>query len=109
MKALLLHEGRHPIGLVIVGDEAVTHRLDVYEGARDGAIDERRVRPPAERIRVGHLPDIHHLPLALQMLDDLLVRVLDELAFVLLHLIREAAVRVQRADQRLAFLDNAVR
>mmetsp|Transcript_53427 Transcript_53427/g.138155 ORF Transcript_53427/g.138155 Transcript_53427/m.138155 type:complete len:362 (+) Transcript_53427:2201-3286(+) len=109
VKALLLHERRHPVRLRVVREQPLTERLDVDKRARHGAVDERRVRPPAERVRVIDLADGDHAPLPLEELDDLLVGVLHKLAGELGHLGREAAVGVERADERLSLLDDAVR
>ena len=52
-------EVAHPVGLLVVGDKLVLDRLDVDEGAGDGAVDKRRVRAPAEGVGVVDHADAH--------------------------------------------------
>ena len=43
---------RYPVSLLVIDEEFLLDFFDLDEPARDGLVDERRVAPPAERVRV---------------------------------------------------------
>mmetsp|Transcript_41508 Transcript_41508/g.130922 ORF Transcript_41508/g.130922 Transcript_41508/m.130922 type:complete len:397 (-) Transcript_41508:157-1347(-) len=108
LEALLTYVARHPVRLLVVGDQLLLDGLDRHEGARDGAVDERRVRAPAEGVRV--VDDVHldDAPLRLEVGNDVLVRLLDAQPLPFGYLVAEPSVRVDWAYERLAAPDHSV-
>mmetsp|Transcript_50895 Transcript_50895/g.114448 ORF Transcript_50895/g.114448 Transcript_50895/m.114448 type:complete len:741 (+) Transcript_50895:1036-3258(+) len=109
VKALLLDEGGHPVGLVVAVDQVLPLLLDLDEPAWHGLVDQRSVRAPAMRIVVDLSPIEHQAALLLEVLLDVLVCSLHVLALEVGHLLREAAIVVDGAyHARPVLLDDAM-
>ena len=63
---------RRTVSLLVVLDEALLDALDGHESARHRAVDERRVRAPAEGVRVAVRIRSKDAAFLLQSLNDLL-------------------------------------
>mmetsp|Transcript_22495 Transcript_22495/g.73070 ORF Transcript_22495/g.73070 Transcript_22495/m.73070 type:complete len:643 (+) Transcript_22495:1232-3160(+) len=109
VEAVLLDVRRHPVRLFVVGNEAVLDGRDVHEEGGDRFVDERRVRPPAEGVRVHEHGSLDEAAFRLDGGDNLLVRSLDVEPFELLHRRAEAPVRVHGIGKLAAALHHAVR
>ena len=109
-ETLLLDEVGNPVGLTVVLQQSLDHSLHSDEPRGNGAIDQRRVTSPAERVRVTKDRALDQPFGFLQILDDLLVRGFDVFAGEVRHFRREMTSSIDRTDQRTrVFVDHPVR
>lgn len=99
-KALFAHIIRRPVHTCIVFEHALAQILHPHIPRVDGAVDQRRVGAFAEGIAMldGRLVD--QLAAMLERLDDRLVGIFAELAFVVRHQAGKFAVLIEWIDQR---------
>lgn len=65
----------HPVGLLVVLEQALLDLLHVDEPRGHGLVDEGLVRAPAERVRVLQLRPVDQAAALLKVLDDRRLRV----------------------------------
>ncbi len=95
---------RHPVDLLVQGHQPVLVLAGADVPGLLGPVDQGGVTAPAEGVGVLVGPGLVEQPPGLEILDDLRVRVLDELAGPGLHLGLEAAGRVHRLEDRQVVL-----
>jgi len=98
----------HPVGLVVVDEKLGLEVLDSHEPARHGLVQERRVRSPAERVRVLQGGLGMQALVVLEVLDDVLVGVFDVLAGEVADILRKQTTRVDRTDDWAFLVDDIV-
>ena len=75
---VLATPSRHhsPVSLAVVLQQLLVHVLEPDEPAGHGLVDEGRLRAPAERVAMFHRTLMHQATCVLQVLSNVLVRVL---------------------------------
>jgi len=95
-EASFLYVRRLPVNLGVCAQQSVVLVGDFYKPAAYSAVDERRIAPPAVRIRVQNLVFLYELALFLESLHDVLVTVFYKASFVVGNFVGELAFSVNR-------------
>ena len=101
--AAFLDVVRHPVDGAVVAHQLIAHGSHLDEPALAGIVDQRRIAAPAERIVMLKLRRLDQQSALLQILQNELVRVLDEHAGPL-GLLGQAALRIHQLNERQVIL-----